>query len=119
MKKQWSMVGAIILFLGVAILSVLNVEPVPVNFGFAEVEWPLIVIIFVSVLLGALIATLLSTYKAFKDQRKSKHHKNDEDSEKSDDPVNRSTRSGIKRKNEIHDDKPDTDSKTDKHDDIM
>lgn len=67
------MVGAILLFLVIAILSVLNVEPVPVNFGFVEVEWPLIIIIFASVLLGALIATLLSTYRAFKDQRKNKH----------------------------------------------
>ncbi|MDZ7835383.1 MAG: LapA family protein [Alkalibacterium sp.] len=58
------MIIAIILFLGVAILSVLNVDPVPVNFGFAVVEWPLIIVIFASVLLGALIATLLSTYKA-------------------------------------------------------
>ncbi|GEK90917.1 LapA family protein [Alkalibacterium kapii] len=73
MKRQWSMVGAIVLFLIIAILSVLNVDPVPVNFGFVEVEWPLIVVIFASLLLGALIATLLSTYKAFKDQRKHKH----------------------------------------------
>lgn len=75
MKRQWSMIGAIILFLLVAILSVLNVEKVPINFGFAEFEWPLILIIFVSVLLGALIATLLSTFKIYKDQRKEKKKK--------------------------------------------
>lgn len=75
MKRQWSMIGAIVLFLLVAILSVLNVDRVPINFGFAEVEWPLIVIIFASVLLGALIATLLSTFKIYKDQRKEKREK--------------------------------------------
>lgn len=75
MKRQWSMIGAIVLFLLVAILSVLNVERVPINFGFAEFEWPLILIIFVSVLLGALIATLLSTFKIYKDQRKQKREK--------------------------------------------
>lgn len=75
MKRQWSMIGAIVLFLLVAILSVLNVERVPINFGFAEFEWPLILIIFVSVLLGALIATLLSTFKIYKDQKKEKREK--------------------------------------------
>lgn len=72
MKKQWSMVGAIVLFLAIAFLSVLNVDPVPINFGFATVEWPLIIVIFGSVLLGALIATLLSTVKVYRDQRKDK-----------------------------------------------
>ncbi|MCC5889609.1 MAG: DUF1049 domain-containing protein [Alkalibacterium sp.] len=75
MKRQWSMIGAIVLFLLVAILSVLNVDRVPINFGFAEVELPLIVIIFASVLLGALIATLLSTFKIYKDQRNQKQQK--------------------------------------------
>lgn len=69
MKRQWSMIGAIILLLLVAILSVLNVDSVPLNFGFAVVEWPLIIIIFVSILLGAVIATLLSTFKSYKDKR--------------------------------------------------
>ncbi|EXJ24155.1 hypothetical protein ADIAL_0286 [Alkalibacterium sp. AK22] len=72
MKRQWSMIGAILLFLIVAVLSVLNVDPVPINFGFAVVEWPLIIVIFVSVLLGAFIATLLSTFKIYKDQRQHK-----------------------------------------------
>jgi uncharacterized integral membrane protein len=72
MKRQWSMVGAIVLFLAIAFLSVLNVDPVPINFGFATVEWPLIIVIFGSVLLGALIATLLSTVKVYRDQRKDK-----------------------------------------------
>lgn len=112
MKKQWSMVGAIILFLGVAILSVLNVDPVPVNFGFAEVEWPLIVIIFASVLLGALIATLLSTYKAIKDQRKSKHQKDVETDQVS---KKRMTRSDKKNKNLSTDDQ--TDVKSDSQND--
>ena len=121
MKKQWSMVGAILLFLGVAILSVLNVDPVPVNFGFAEVEWPLIVIIFASVLLGALIATLLSTYKAIKDQRKHKHEKDDsstEPAEQTETPVTRKTRAN----RDTFDDSPEETVTTDTHsenDDIL
>ncbi|OJF95195.1 lipopolysaccharide assembly LapA domain-containing protein [Alkalibacterium sp. 20] len=118
MKKQWSMVGAIVLFLGVAILSVLNVDPVPVNFGFAVVEWPLIVIIFVSVLLGALIATLLSTYKMFADQRKSNHQKSDSSSRTSETPSKRKTRSGKKELDKVQNDKVDTESQS-KNDDIL
>ncbi|MER2064119.1 MAG: lipopolysaccharide assembly protein LapA domain-containing protein [Alkalibacterium sp.] len=124
MKKQWSMVGAIILFLGVAILSVLNVDPVPVNFGFAEVEWPLIVIIFASVLLGALIATLLSTYRAFKDQRKNKHKrsKNTPDTDKN--QTRRITRSGSTsaEKHDLGDDHEDptsTAQKDESNDEIL
>ncbi|WP_208559689.1 LapA family protein [Marinilactibacillus kalidii] len=69
MKKQWSFVGAfILLFIG-AILSVLNVDSVPVSFGFATYEWPLIIVILGSILLGALIATLLSTVKLFQETK--------------------------------------------------
>ncbi|WP_225744157.1 lipopolysaccharide assembly LapA domain-containing protein [Marinilactibacillus sp. Marseille-P9653] len=69
MKKQWSFVGAFILFLLVAILSVLNVDPVPINFGFATYEWPLIIVILGALLLGALIATLLSTVKIYQESK--------------------------------------------------
>lgn len=75
MKRQWSMIGAIVLLLLVAILSVLNVDSVPLSFGFAVVEWPLIIIIFVSFLLGAVSATLLSTVKSYRDKREHKKEK--------------------------------------------
>lgn len=72
MKKQWSFVGAfILLFIG-AVLSVLNVDPVPVNFYFATYEWPLIIVILGSILLGALIASLLSTVKIYQETKKRK-----------------------------------------------
>lgn len=72
MKKQWSLVGAfILLFIG-AVLSVLNVDPVPVNFYFATYEWPLIIVILGSILLGALIASLLSTVKIYQETKKRK-----------------------------------------------
>lgn len=66
------MIGAIVLIILIAWLSVLNVDSVPLNFGFATVEWPLILIIFVSVLLGALIATLFSTVREYKNKRNHK-----------------------------------------------
>ena len=69
MKKQWSFVGAfILLFIG-AVLSVLNVDPVLVNFYFATYEWPLIIVILGSILLGAVIASLLSTMKIYQETK--------------------------------------------------
>lgn len=72
MKKQWSMVIVIVLVLVVAVLSVLNVDPVPVNFGFTQVEWPLILVIIGSLLIGALITSLLSTVKIYQERKQRK-----------------------------------------------
>lgn len=66
------MVAAIVLILLVAVLSVLNVDPVPVNFGFTQVDWPLILVIFGSLLIGALIASLFSTVKMYQETKRRK-----------------------------------------------
>lgn len=66
------MVSAIVLILLVAVLSVLNVDPVPVNFGFTQVEWPLILVIFGALLIGALIASLFSTVKMYQETKRRK-----------------------------------------------
>ncbi len=55
MNKQWTLIAALIFTLVVAIFAVINVEPVKVDFLFATAEWPLILVILVSVLMGALI----------------------------------------------------------------
>lgn len=72
MKNQWQMVVAIVLCLIVAILAVLNVAPVPINLGFTTIEMPLIVLIFVMLLIGVLIAASLSTMKLYKSNREVK-----------------------------------------------
>ncbi|MDN6730957.1 MAG: LapA family protein, partial [Atopostipes suicloacalis] len=61
MKKQWSSVFLIILILLVAIFAVLNVDPVTINFGFALIELPLAVVLIVTLLIGVIMAVLLST----------------------------------------------------------
>lgn len=61
MKKQWSTVFLIILALIVVIFSVLNVNPVGINFGFAIVEIPLAIVLIGTLLIGVLMAVLLST----------------------------------------------------------
>ncbi len=61
LRKQWSTVLLIILLLIVVIFSVLNVDPVNINFGFTILEMPLVVVIIGTLLLGVLIAVIWST----------------------------------------------------------
>lgn len=61
MKKQWSIVLLIALILLVVIFSVMNVDPVAINFGFSIIQVPLVLVIIVTLLLGVLIAVILST----------------------------------------------------------
>ena len=61
MKNQWRLILVIILMIIISIFAILNVDKVPVNFGFANVAAPLIIIIFVSLLLGSLLTLLVST----------------------------------------------------------
>lgn len=61
MKKQWSSVLLLVLILIVALFAVLNVDAVDINFGFRNVEIPLVIVIIGSLLIGMLIAAILST----------------------------------------------------------
>lgn len=69
MKRQWSVILAIVLILIISILAVLNVDPVSINFGFTQVEMPLILLILGMLLLGALVTVILSTTKSFSDRQ--------------------------------------------------
>ncbi|MFL2028219.1 LapA family protein [Loigolactobacillus zhaoyuanensis] len=64
MKNQWRLVLVLLLALVIVIFAVLNVAPVTVQFGFGSAKWPLIIVIIVSLLLGALVTVLVSTMSA-------------------------------------------------------
>lgn len=72
MKNQWRLVIILLLALLIVIFAVLNVTPVTVNFGFGTAKWPLIIVIIVSLLLGALITVLASTMNALNLRRQVK-----------------------------------------------
>ncbi|MGB3161196.1 MAG: LapA family protein [Carnobacterium sp.] len=74
MKKQWATILAIILILLISLFAVMNVEVVPVNFGFTLVSWPLIMIILGSLFIGALVTVLIATSTAFKTKKQMKHY---------------------------------------------
>ncbi|MFT9818015.1 LapA family protein [Lysinibacillus sp. NPDC056185] len=69
MKKQWNLILTLIVVLIIAVFSVINVDMVTVNYLFGKAEWPLILVIIGSVLLGALLTGLISMMKIYQLQR--------------------------------------------------
>lgn len=61
MKGQQRFIIGLVLALILIIFALLNGQGVSVNFFGIQLEWPLIVIIAVSVLIGAVVTWLIST----------------------------------------------------------
>ena len=60
MKKQGRLILVIVLLLIVVIFSRLNVRNVTVSFGFTKVTMPLVILLVLAILIGAIIAASLS-----------------------------------------------------------
>ncbi|RKL68569.1 hypothetical protein CR203_00505 [Salipaludibacillus neizhouensis] len=77
MKGQWGLITSIIFILIISIFAVLNVDPVQVNFGFlGQAEWPLVIVIIASVLMGGLIVGSVGIFKMYRLQSEIKRLKN-------------------------------------------
>lgn len=63
MKTQSALLLVILFALIVAVFAVINVDPVTVNYLFGESEWPLVLVIIVSVLMGGVISGLFSLFR--------------------------------------------------------
>lgn len=61
MKNQWRVYAGFLLILVVVVFAILNNKAVPVNFLFATIKAPLILVIIGSAIIGALIVSLVST----------------------------------------------------------
>lgn len=70
MKRQWGLIFTLIFALLIAFFSVVNVNSVKVNYIFGSANWPLILVILVSVLLGALLLGSFGIVRMFRLQRK-------------------------------------------------
>lgn len=77
MKFQWSLLFALIFAVIVAIFAVVNVDPVPVNYVFGTAQWPLILVILGSALLGAIISGSVAIFRSFVLQRRIKQLEKD------------------------------------------
>jgi lipopolysaccharide assembly protein A len=72
MKFQWTLLLGIIFALIVAVFAVINVDPVTVNYMFGQAEWPLILVILGSVLMGGIIIGSVGLFRLYVVQRKFK-----------------------------------------------
>ncbi|WP_096188254.1 LapA family protein [Evansella halocellulosilytica] len=72
MRGQWGLIIGIIVVLIIAIFSVINVDPVEVNYLFGQSEWPLVLIIIGSVLMGGIIVGSVGMYKIYRLQQEIK-----------------------------------------------
>lgn len=61
MKKNWKVILGLVLAIIVVIFSAMNMETVTVNFGFHTFKQPLIILILISVLIGAILIALFSS----------------------------------------------------------
>lgn len=72
MKVQWLLLLGLVFAIIIAIFAVLNVDNVPVNYGFGEAEWPLILVILVAALLGFLLSGIIAMTRTYHLNRKVK-----------------------------------------------
>ncbi|KMY54867.1 hypothetical protein AC623_13750 [Bacillus sp. FJAT-27231] len=63
MKTQSTLLLVILFALIVAVFAIVNVSPVRVNYIFGQAEWPLVLVIIVSVLMGGVITWLVSLFR--------------------------------------------------------
>lgn len=72
MKVQWTFIAGLVFAIIIAFFAVLNIEQVPVNYLIGQSQWPLILVILGSALLGAIISMSFSAVKLFKNGREHK-----------------------------------------------
>lgn len=70
MKKQGRLILVIVLLLIVVIFSWLNVRNVTVSFGFTKVTMPLVILLVLAILIGAIIAASLSVSTIMSQKKK-------------------------------------------------
>lgn len=78
LRGQWGLILGIIAALVIAIFAVINVEPVRVNYLFGVSEWPLILVIIGSVLMGGILVGAVGMVKVYRLQNEIKRIKQKE-----------------------------------------
>ncbi|WP_338750358.1 lipopolysaccharide assembly LapA domain-containing protein [Bacillus sp. FJAT-52991] len=63
MKVQFNLLLGVVFALIISIFAVINVEPVTVNYLFGQADWPLVLVILFSVLMGGVVSASLSVFR--------------------------------------------------------
>ncbi|OIJ16592.1 hypothetical protein BKP37_04985 [Anaerobacillus alkalilacustris] len=66
MKGQWGLIVGFIVALLIAIFSVINMTPVTVNYVLGTAQWPLVIVIISSVLMGGILVGGVGLYGVYK-----------------------------------------------------
>ena len=69
MKFQWLVLLAFLFAVLITIFAVINVDAVQVNYVFGQAEWPLILVILFSAVLGFLLSATVALVKIFSLQK--------------------------------------------------
>ncbi|PYZ98802.1 hypothetical protein CR205_09585 [Alteribacter lacisalsi] len=69
MRGQWGLITGIIVALLISIFAVINVDPVEVNYLVGQSDWPLVLVIIGSVLMGGMIVGGVGIYKIYSLQK--------------------------------------------------
>ena len=72
MKNQWRIILGLVLALLIVIFAVINTMEVQLNFGFAEISAPLIIVVIGSAFIGAVIMALVATGTIWQKKREIK-----------------------------------------------
>lgn len=72
LKNQWSILLGLLFAIIIAIFAVVNVNAVAVNYVFGQSEWPLVLIILCSALLGALVSGFFAMFRSIQQNRRLK-----------------------------------------------
>ena len=70
LKIQWTIIVALIFTVIIALFSYINIEEIPVNYYFGQADWPLVVVILGSTLIGAFISSCISAIRMLALKRK-------------------------------------------------
>ncbi|SES18995.1 LapA family protein [Salisediminibacterium halotolerans] len=78
MRGQWGLIVGIIIVVIIAVFSVVNVDPVEVDYIVGTGDWPLVLVILGSVLMGGLIVGSVGIYRIFRLQQEIKRLKKEQ-----------------------------------------
>ncbi|MCR6096974.1 DUF1049 domain-containing protein [Salipaludibacillus agaradhaerens] len=101
MRGQWGLISGLIFVLLIAIFAVINVEAVRVNYLFGTADWPLILVILVSVLMGGLIVGSVGIFKVYQLQQEIKRLKLQLETPRNEDETTKTFQAGATSNNKV------------------
>jgi putative membrane protein len=72
MKFQWNLLLGLLFAIIIAVFAVFNVDAVQVNYVFGKAQWPLVLVILCSALLGAVVSGFVAMFRSVRSNRRIK-----------------------------------------------